>query len=104
MKARLGESGNGGGEWSFSKCHLKQRHPPLFPGDLKLGTGNEFLRKEEQWVPQGGAAIATTELDKCINSAWQLMNPEVYIWFTHWICQQGVTVNPPADSSDAPVT
>jgi hypothetical protein len=42
--------------------------------------------------------------DKCIDSAWRFMDPEVYNWYSHWNSQQGVMVIPPADGSYAPVT
>jgi hypothetical protein len=47
--------------------------------------------------------MGTRESDKCINRAWQFMDPATYGWFAHWIPQQGVTVILPADGSYAPV-
>jgi hypothetical protein len=42
-------------------------------------------------------AMGNTELDKRIDMAWQLLEPEAYCWFVHWICQQGIMVSPAAD-------
>jgi len=103
MMACLGVGGNGGGGGCFLKSHFEQHQPPLFTGDLKLETVNLFPRKVEHWVRQGGAAMGTTEPDKCIDSAWHFICPEVYGWFAHSICQQDVMVIPPADGSFAPV-
>ena len=71
---------SGGLVQTASRDALKQHLPPVYNGEPKLETIEDYLRKIEHWVRQGGGQGATVD-DKRIDTAWRHLSPTVFEWF-----------------------